>query len=129
MNFINGDIQKLARLGPHLKIQPGLIPRMLPLRVIPEKENALYALINAIEYHDSECPYSINAYRRYFRDIIDGLEFKNPGTRHSILNSYDNIKSILLDKYPPGNLNKCEICSEPTSQKLCKSCVLKNKIL
>ena len=129
MNFINGDIQKLARLGPHLKIQPGLIPRMLPLRVIPEKENALYALTNGIEYHDSECPYSINAYRRYFRDIIDGLEFKNPGTRHSILNSYDNIKSILLDKYPPGNLGKCEICCEPTSQKLCKACVLKNKIL
>jgi len=42
MNFVNGDIQKLARLGPHKKIQPGLVPRMIPLRTIPEKEIALY---------------------------------------------------------------------------------------
>ena len=49
MNFVNGDIQKLVRLGPHRKVQPGLVPRMLPLRVIPEKENALYAIFKNIE--------------------------------------------------------------------------------
>ncbi len=128
MNFVNGDIKKLARLGPHIKIQPGLIPRMMPLRLIPEKEIALYALLNKISYHDGECPYSFKAYRGVFRDIIDDLEYKNPGTRHSILKSYDSIKNILIKNYPPIELINCSKCNEPTSQKICKACILKSKL-
>jgi len=128
MNFVNSDLKKLARLGPHKKVQPGLVPRMLPLRSIPEKENALYAILKKIDFHDAECPYAVRALRGSFRDIVDSLEFQNPGTRHSILNSYDAIKELLLDKYPPADLNKCKICGEPTSQKLCKACILKKRI-
>ena len=129
MNFVNGDMQKLARLGPHKKIQPGLVPRMLPLRSIPEKEVALYAILKNIQYHDGECPYAIRALRGDFRDIIDNLEYRNPGTRYSILSSYDNIKDLLLEKYPPAKLNKCLECGEPTSQEFCKACLLKKRIL
>ncbi len=129
MNFVNGDIQKLARLGPHKKIQPGLVPRMLPLRVIPEKEVTLYAILKNLEYHDGECPYSTHALRGVFRDIIDNLEYGHPGTRHSILNSYNGIKDILIDKYPPAKLNICGECGEPTSQIICKACSFKEKIL
>ena len=128
MNFANGDVKKLARLGPHKKIQPGLIPRMFPLRVIPEKEVALYAILKNMEYHDGECPYSIRAYRGVFRDIVDDLEYRNPGTRHSILNSYDSIREILLDKFPPVGLNSCRECGEPTSQNICKACIFKDRI-
>jgi uncharacterized protein (TIGR00269 family) len=129
MNFVNGDMQKLTRLGPHKKIQPGLVPRMLPLRVIPEKEVTLYAILKNIEYYDGECPYSTSALRGTFRDIIDNLEYGHPGTRHSILNSYNSIKDLLLEKYPPVRLNKCVICGEPTSQKVCKACTFKEMIL
>ena len=129
MNFVNGDMQKLARLGPHKKVQPGLVPRVLPLCTIPEKEVALYAIIKNIDFHDAECPYSTRALRGDFRDIIDNLEFKNPGTRHSILKSYDGIKDMLLEKYPPAELNKCLECGEPTTQELCKACLLKDRIL
>ena len=129
MNFINGDMQKLARLGPHKKIQPGLVPRIIPLRVIPEKEIMLYAILKDIEFHNAECPYSIRASRRYYRDIIENLEENNPGTRHSIVNSYDSIKELLFKKYPPTKLNKCNQCGEPTSQNMCKTCILKNRIL
>ncbi len=45
MNFTRGDIERLARLGPHSKVQPGLIPRILPLRLVPEKETYLYAFV------------------------------------------------------------------------------------
>ena len=128
MNFVNGDIKKLARLGPHMKIQPGLVPRMMPLRLIPEKEITLYALLQKISYHDGECPYAINAYRGVFRDIINTLEYKNPGTRHSIIKSYDNIKNLLTKSYPPTELNSCIRCTEPTSQEICKVCTLKSKL-
>ena len=129
MNFVNSDMQKLARLGPHTKIQPGLVPRILPLRTIPEKEVALYAILKNIVYHDGECPYAIHALRGDFKEVIDYLECKHPGTRHSILSSYDSIKDLLIEKYPPMELNKCVKCDEPTSQKLCKACILKKRIL
>ncbi|MBO5547593.1 MAG: tRNA 2-thiocytidine biosynthesis protein TtcA, partial [Candidatus Methanomethylophilaceae archaeon] len=50
MNFVRGDVERLARMGPHERVQPGLIPRFLPLRLIPEKESLLYALVNDIEF-------------------------------------------------------------------------------
>ena len=128
MNFVNGDVQKLARLGPHKKVQPGFVPRLSPLRVIPEKEVALYAILKKIDFHEGKCPYSTDALRGNFRDIIDSLEYNSPGTRHSILKSYDAIKDILLEKFPPIELKNCIICGEPTSQIKCKSCVLKEKL-
>jgi uncharacterized protein (TIGR00269 family) len=128
MNFTNGDMQKLARLGPHLRIQPGLVPRFSPLRTIPEKEVMLYALVQNIEFHNAECPYSTRALRGSFREIIDTLEENTPGTRHSILNSYESIKDLLLKQYPAMKLNACSNCGEPTSQKTCKTCLLKKRI-
>jgi uncharacterized protein (TIGR00269 family) len=129
MNFTNGDMQKLARLGPHTRIQPGLVPRMLPLRTIPEKEIMLYAIVKSIEFHNAECPYSMRALRGSFRQIIDTLEDSTPGTRHSILNSYESIKELLLEQYPATKLNTCPTCGEPTSQRICKTCLLKKRIM
>ena len=101
----------------------------LIVRIIPEKEIMLYAILKKFEFHNAECPYSVNASRRIYRDIIDNLEYNNPGTRHSILRSYDAINPLLIKKYPPANLSNCINCGEPTSQKKCKTCILKEKIL
>jgi uncharacterized protein (TIGR00269 family) len=101
---------------------------MLPLQTIPEKEVMLYALLKNIEFHNAECPYAIRALRGQFRRIIDDLENSNPGTRHSILKSYESIKDLLMEKYPPASLQKCKMCGEPTSQDLCKTCILVKRI-
>ena len=124
MNFANSDMQKLARLGPHQKIQPGLVPRILPLRTIPEKETTMYCLLKGIGFAHDECPYAFQASRGEFRSILDHLEEKNPGTRHSIFNSYETIKPCLLQQYPPVPLNSCQQCGEPTTHELCKACEL-----
>ena len=129
MNFTNGDMQKLARLGPHSRIQPGLVPRLLPLRIIPEKESMLYAIVKDIEFHTAECPYSMRALRGSYREIINNLEDNTPGTRHSILNSYESIKELLREQYPAIKLNICPTCGEPTSQRMCKTCLLKQRIM
>ena len=74
MNFMRGDVERLARLGPHKKVQPGLVPRIEPLRLIPEKETYLYALLKGIEFSDAECPYAVDALRNEFREIVDNGE-------------------------------------------------------
>ncbi|MDG6218661.1 MAG: TIGR00269 family protein [Candidatus Thermoplasmatota archaeon] len=128
MNFVNADMKKLARLGPHLHLQLGLIPRMMPLRWIPEKENAIYALLQGIDFYESRCPYSTEALRGTFKDMVYLLETRNPGTRHSILHSFDSIKESLRKQFPPADLKACKICNEPTTQCYCQTCNLKNKL-
>jgi uncharacterized protein (TIGR00269 family) len=122
MNLARGDVERLARLGPHTNVQPGLVPRMQPLRTIPEKETYLYAILRGIEICDAECPYSTRAQRGRFRDVIDTLETESPGTRHAILKSYDALAPLLLKEYPPVELNECESCGEPTGKETCRAC-------
>lgn len=131
MNVVNGDVAKMARLGPHLKVREGLIPRKMPLRLIPEKETMLYALLNGFEFFDGECPYAVSASRGYYRDVVDTLEFENPGSRHGLVKSYDAIKQLLHDSDSSEQrfeLLKCGRCGEPSSQLLCKACELKEKL-
>lgn len=128
MNFARGDIEKLARMGPHVSAQKGLIPRIQPLRVIPEKESYLFSMLRGMEVHNAECPYAERAFRGKFRDILYDLEKSSPGTKHGILSTYDSIQPALRKTYPPANLKKCKKCGEPTVSDHCKACVLMEKL-
>jgi len=121
MNFSRGDIERLARLGPHKKIQRGLVPRIQPLRLIPENETTLYAIVKELRFHDLECPYAPEALRNTYRSVILELEDKYPGTRHATLRSYDGMRPALERLYPPAELKTCE-CGEPTTSGKCKAC-------
>lgn len=125
MNFSRGDVERLARLGPHRRTQPGLVPRIQPLRTIPENEVALYAMSKGIRYHDLECPYASEALRNDYRRVVGQLEDRHPGTRHSVLRSHEEILSALERTYPPADLRLCE-CGEPTISPSgrCKACEL-----
>jgi len=123
MNFVRGDVERLARLGPHTQVQPGLIPRFLPLRLIPEKESLLYAIVTGLEFWDGECPYWKEALRNQYRDIVDDLEDRTPGARYSILSSYDTLRPILREEYAQPGLRLCG-CGEPTVGDRCKGCEL-----
>lgn len=123
MNFSRGDVERLARLGPHRRLQPNLVPRVQPLRTVPESEVALYAMVNEIPHHDLECPYASEALRNDYRAIVAQLEDRYPGTRHAILRSHEEILDALESRYPPARLRQCE-CGEPTTGERCKVCEL-----
>lgn len=121
MNFVRGDIERMARMGPHTKVQPGLIPRFIPLRMIPEKESLLYAIVAGIPFWDGECPYWQEALRNQYRDVVDSLENRSPGTKFSILSSYDQLRPMFGDELPAADLRTCG-CGEPTVGRRCKAC-------
>jgi len=127
MNFVRGDVERLARLGPHKKVQPGLVPRIYPLRMIPEKESLLYAMVAGIRYHDGTCPYWEAALRNQYREIIDDLEMRSPGSKFSIVSSYDKILPMLSNYVRPAGLRRCH-CGEPTLGSECKACELSEKM-
>lgn len=128
MNLFRADLPKLARLGPHKKVQKGLVPRIMPLRVIPEKESYLYSMLNNIAIYDGECPYAKYAQRGRYRDVLAQFEEGSPGTRHSLLRTYEQLAEPLQHKFGPIELNKCTNCGEPTSGVTCKSCVFRAEL-
>ncbi len=53
MNYLRGDIDRLLRLDHSIKA--GLVRRIKPLKYVPEKEIALYAIIKGIPVDLEEC--------------------------------------------------------------------------
>lgn len=128
MNVARGDVDRLARLGPHEVVQPGLVPRLQPLRTIPEKEVYLYAMLRRIPFHDATCPYAERAQRARFQDLLSKLEEASPGTRHAILSTHDQLRPLLVDRFVTGTPTTCARCGEPASDALCKACDLSERL-
>ncbi len=128
MNVARGDPERLARLGPHEQVQPGLVPRLQPLREIPEVEVYLYAYLNRIPFQDANCPYAERAQRGRFKEIVQRLEADSPGTRHAIVRGYDDLRPILQKAWPPAALRACARCGEPTVHEVCKTCEMRARL-
>ncbi len=129
-NYIRGDILRGARLGAKAFIAKtdAFIPRIKPLRNIPEKECALYVLLKKIDADFGECPYASESFRWSVRDVINDLEAKYPGTKFSIVRTYDRLQPAIQSQIGTGKIGKCEKCGEPSSRKMCKVCELRTKI-
>jgi len=128
MNVARADVDRLARLGPHDAVQPGLVPRLYPLRVIPEKEVYLYAMLRGIRFHEATCPYAERAQRGRFGAVLAQLEEASPGTRHAIVSTYDQLRPLLQEKFLAGSPRHCARCGEPAADTLCKACELSQKL-
>jgi uncharacterized protein (TIGR00269 family) len=139
MNFLEGDVRKIsqqfdASLGPFEGSNSDLtredsetfIPRAKPLRDIPEKEVALYAHIEDLPAHITECPHAEEAYRGEIQELLYELEERHPGTRHSIMAGYEELAGLAAteNRGEETALDECEQCGSPTSGDLCRKCGL-----
>jgi len=126
MNLIRSEPQRLARMGPvtGLKDHGKFVPRIKPLRRCSEKEDAVYALVNGIDFDDGKCLYINSSSRLLTRECLNKMELENPGTKFSILSSYDKMLPALREYYrgKSGDIGECGKCGEPTSSDECKAC-------
>ena len=116
--------------NPALKSNEKLVPRIKPLRDIPEKEAALYAHVNKIVNSRDECPY-VSGIRFEVRDFLNDMESKHTGTKFSFVKTFDAmlpvIRSTAANK-PANEIIECDNCGEPSSNKICKVCKLLDKL-
>jgi len=127
MNYLKGDIERLARLYPK-KAQQGLVPRIKPLRAIPEREVALYSMINGLYSKMVDCPYAHLSLRGDVRNMLNELEVERPGTKASIIKGFKKISEPLSGRYPQTELSICVSCGEPCVGETCKACQLLGKV-
>ncbi len=95
-----------------------VIPRVAPLRLVPEHEIALYAYLEKIPFQTKTCPYTHTSMRDRVRTFLNWYAAHRPEALYAFLNNFER----MLPK--PGTENRCEICGEPTSRRICRACEL-----
>jgi uncharacterized protein (TIGR00269 family) len=127
MNYLKGDMERLMRFRPR-RAQPGLVPRIKPLREMPEKEIALYCMVNGVFTESRECPYAQLSLRADVRDLMNRLESLFPGTRQTTMQGFEKIAEMAGGNWAPMELGKCQRCREPCVKDLCKACELLGRL-
>jgi uncharacterized protein (TIGR00269 family) len=149
MNFLEGDVGQIAKhfdasLGSFEKRgaedsdgaraeQDDFVPRAKPLRDVPEKEVALYAHVEDLPAHITECPHAEEAYRGEIQELLYQLEENHPGTRHSIMAGYEDLAELAAEEFGARDegtteLGECERCGSSTTRDLCRKCSLLDSI-
>ncbi|KZX17693.1 tRNA 2-thiocytidine biosynthesis protein TtcA [Methanobrevibacter cuticularis] len=127
MSFARADTLKFSKFGPKLdRIHPKLVPRIKPLWNTSEKDVGTWAVMNDINIHLDECPYSNLSLRAKTKNFLNQTESKNSGVKLNIMESFKEIFDIEVSK---PVLNECERCGEPSSAIVCKACEIKDIIM
>jgi len=123
MNLLRGDVVRLLRLGPKpVEEFPGFVPRVKPLRYIPEKETTLYAYFKGYPLYEVECPYVRESMRDEIRFILNEIEGRHPGTKYAIVRAVDRLSAMGVNL--KVRVSSCKYCGEPTSREVCRACEL-----
>jgi uncharacterized protein (TIGR00269 family) len=134
LNYIRGDLARAGRMEAvtswSTRKRGGrlFIPRIKPLREIPERESALYAYLRGFEVLEAHCPHA-GGIRFEVRDFINRLELKYPGTKFGILETFDRLNPCIkrIAAREEGEIRKCRRCGEPSAREVCKACELWRK--
>jgi uncharacterized protein (TIGR00269 family) len=126
MSFAKADFRRFSKFGPKLdRIHPKLVPRIKPLWKIPEKDVGIWAVMNKVDVHFAECPYSHTSLRAKVKNYLNELEGKRQGTKLSILESFSKTFKFQKKEIIMG---VCSRCSEPSSLNICKACEMVEEI-
>ena len=129
MNLLRNSMQMLARQGPvsGYRIHKKFTKRVKPLYFCSEKEIFIYSFLLKLKSGFVECPYVKDSFRAKVRDFLNAYEDIHKGTKLNIINSFLDISERLR----PLNTNKeiplCSNCGQPSSNKLCNTCLLLKK--
>ncbi|MBT4060232.1 MAG: adenine nucleotide alpha hydrolase family protein [Euryarchaeota archaeon] len=135
MNLQKGEVDRTIRLAPHTWAPiDGLVPRIVPLRWVPEQEIHAYAQGAGLPIFHGDCPHAPGALRQRSRDMIARLEEDVPGSRHGLVHSMDAIRELQVEakgthlstEWASDRMHNCEKCGEATSQPLCQACIMRN---
>ncbi|MEN2975245.1 MAG: TIGR00269 family protein [Candidatus Caldarchaeales archaeon] len=122
LNILRGDT-RFTPIGVRRGAE-GVIPRVAPLRLIPEREVVLYAYLSGIPFQTYECPYAEESMRDPIRSFLTEYEERFPGSLFSALKSFERI----FEKSDRES-GRCTRCGEPTSRKICRACEIEDIIV
>ena len=124
MNTLRGDLPRLVRDAA--QEIPCFIPRIKPLSLTPEKEIAIYLMVNNVWKVLPECPYTRFALRAEVRAMLTKLEYRHPGTMLHLIETKKKIERYCAGAQVSEPIRRCQECGDPCSADLCQVCRLRH---
>jgi tRNA-5-methyluridine54 2-sulfurtransferase len=127
MNILKGSPQLSINSGAITQNTKDkkFISRIKPLFYIAEEDIRAYAKKMKLPVVYEHCPCAIDSYRIQLRKLTNNLSTKD---KENIMKNFDSLSSNLQSLKSKEKLNYCEICGEPSRNKICRMCqLLKNK--
>ncbi|HIP42322.1 MAG TPA: TIGR00269 family protein [Aquifex aeolicus] len=127
-NILNWNEKYLGRKYPVLEEEEGFVRKVKPFCKFTEKETALYALLNGIDFIEEECPFSEDATSVFYKEILNKIEERSPGTKLRFYLDYlRKVYPKFKKEEDKKNLEPCKVCGQPTMGEVCPVCRLKEK--
>jgi len=116
-NALRWDVEYLARQLPVLPSRHGFPKKVKPLIRLSEREMAAWCVVRGIDYIVDECPIAAGNKHIGFKEALNALEEKSPGTKASYyLGFLDRMASVLAGIGASGadSVTACTRCGAPT---------------
>ena len=123
-NVLHWEVGSLARQSPALpSTRDTLIKRVKPLYTMTEREVAANAILRGIDYVEEECPNSVGARSIIYKNALDDIEAKSPGTKHGFVSTFlARIRPVMETSQEDFDLRECTICGQATTGEVCAFC-------
>ena len=87
-NVLRWETGYLGRQFPILAASPGFARKVKPLVRLTEREMAAYCVIRGIDYQVEECPMAAGNKHIAFKELLNQLEQKSPGTKAAFTSGF-----------------------------------------
>ena len=122
INIFKGSPELSSNFGPILDTKDSkFVAKIKPLFFIPEKEIKKYAEKKKIPILKKICPKKEKTYRLGIEEFYKKLSEKD---KENMLRNFLEIAKNLRKKETELKITYCEICGEPSKNRICKRCEL-----
>ncbi|WP_457753391.1 tRNA-5-methyluridine(54) 2-sulfurtransferase [Thermococcus sp.] len=121
-NIMNWNTQYLAKQGPLLPGEGKFVKKVKPLYEVTEREVVAYALAVGIDYMVEECPHARGATTLSYKEILNNMEEKRPGTKINFVKGYLRKRHLFEQEVEEVELKECKVCGMPALGEKCSFC-------
>ncbi|MFM8973897.1 MAG: ATP-binding protein [Actinomycetota bacterium] len=129
-NVLRWETEYLGRQEPVLPAGRGFARKVKPLIRLGEREIAAYCVLQGIDYIVDECPMAVGNRHLGFKEILDSLEERSPGTKAAFLGGFlERARPRFADEVAEARdaLGACSGCGSPTPGDRCAFCRLRDR--
>lgn len=124
-NVLTWDVDFLARKAPVSEQRGGrLMKKVKPLCYFTERETAMYTILRGIPYIHQECPNSVGATSIAYKELINQLESRAPGSKRRFYDGFLRRRSLFQSAETELEMSYCERCGMPSPLSLCGFCCM-----
>lgn len=114
-NTLRWDVDYLARQTPVLPAENGFPRKAKPLVRLSERETAAWCIVRGIEYVIEECPMAAGNRHLHYKELLNTLEERSPGSKASFYAGFvERMSPILASPERRGEVRRCVRCDSPT---------------